>query len=78
MKTVPKTERVIEWVTGGDFAVAVEVEAVFPADAPTEACFRSETIRWLEHSTDCAEMGDLASLEQAGRVYELRAASVAH
>jgi len=78
VNTVPRTEQLIEWVAGGDYAVAVEVEAVFPADAPTEACFRPETVRWLEHLTDCAERGDLASLERAGRVYELRSASVAN
>ena len=75
VNTTPRTERLIEWVTGGDYAVAVEVEAVFPADAPTEACFRPETVRWLEHLADCAERGDVKSLEQAGRVYELRTPS---
>lgn len=68
----PRTEQVVEWVSGGDYAVAVEVEAVFPPDAPTEACFRPETIRWLEHLADCAEKGDVASLELAGRVYQKR------
>lgn len=78
MDTIPKTERVIEWVSGGDYAVAVEVDAVFPPDAPTEMCLRPETVRWLEHLADCAEQGDVASLESAGRVYELRTASASH
>ena len=72
-----RTEKVTEWVVGGDYAVSVEVEAVFPADAPTEACFRPETVHWLEHLADCAEKGDVATLAQAGRVYERRATAIA-
>jgi hypothetical protein len=65
-----RIEKMTEWVTGGDLAVAVEVEVVYPPDAPYEPCYRPETVRWLEHLRRCAEGGDLATLEQAGRVYQ--------
>ncbi|OYW21833.1 MAG: hypothetical protein B7Z55_05380 [Planctomycetales bacterium 12-60-4] len=69
MRQFTRRQTVVEWVEGGDFAVAVEVEAVFPPDAPTEACLRPETVRWLESLEDAAARGDVATLQAAGRVY---------
>ncbi|HUG92469.1 MAG TPA: hypothetical protein VML55_16640 [Planctomycetaceae bacterium] len=62
-------QRMIQWVTGGPYAVAVEVEAVFPVDDPSDACLAPETVRYLEQVADWAEAGDLAALMKAGRVY---------
>jgi hypothetical protein len=67
-----RTERVTEWVSGGDLAVAVEVEAVYPPDAPNEPCYRPQTVRWLVYLRHCAERGEVAELERAGRVYQRR------
>lgn len=67
-----RIEKSIEWITGGDLAVAVEVEVVYPPDAPHEPTFRPETMRKLEHLRRCAERGDVAELERAGRVYQRR------
>jgi hypothetical protein len=69
-----RIEKTTEWVPGGDLAVAVEVEVIFPPDAPHEPCYRPQTVSWLEHLRRCAERGDVAELERAGRVYERRAA----
>jgi hypothetical protein len=68
-----RIERITEWISAGDLAVAVEVEAVYPSDAPNEPCYRPQTVNWLEHLRRCAERGDIAELERAGRVYERRA-----
>ncbi len=70
-QTVPtyRTETATEWVSGGDLALAVEVEVVYAPDAPHEPSYRPETIRRLEHLQRCAERGDVAELERAGRVY---------
>ena len=60
-----------QWVTGGRYAVAVEVDVVIPADDPTEPCLTPATVRHLEWIADRAEAGDLAALGAAGTVYEL-------
>lgn len=69
-----RIEKTTEWVSGGDLAVAVEVEVIYPPDAPHEPCYRPQTVNWLEHLRHCAERGDVAELERAGRVYERRVA----
>ena len=58
------------WVQRGDYAVEVEVEVVFPADDPTEACLEPATIRWLDEVARKAEEGDVAFLRQVGRVFQ--------
>ncbi len=70
--SIDRTETATEWITGGDLAVAVEVDVVYPSDAPSEPTFRPETVRKLEHLRRCAERGDVAELERAGRVYQRR------
>jgi len=51
------------------YVVAVEVEMVYPADDPTEPCYESETIKLLREVKERAERGDLAWLQQYGKVY---------
>jgi hypothetical protein len=50
--------------------VAVEVEAVFPKDDPSEACFEAETVQLLRDVAEHAERGDVEWLRQHGRVYQ--------
>lgn len=69
MTPEPHTQKVIEWVDGGEYVVAVEVEAIFPPDAPSEACLSPEAVKWLESLEDAAVRGDVAALQAAGRVY---------
>ena len=33
-----RCQRIIQWVVGGNYAVAVEVEAVSPPDDPSDPC----------------------------------------
>lgn len=70
-RAVETTQRIIQWVAGGRYAVAVEVEAVIPIDDPSEPCLTPETVRYLEQLADRAEAGDLDALKQAGTVYTL-------
>jgi hypothetical protein len=58
------------WVQRGDFAVEVEVEVVFPADIPSEACLDPSTVRWLDEVAQKAEQGDIEFLHRAGRVFQ--------
>jgi len=51
------------------FVVAVEVEAVFPDEDPSEACFESETVRLLRDVQKHAERGDVRWLQRRGKVY---------
>jgi hypothetical protein len=70
-KITGQTQTIIQWVTGGNYAVAVEVEAIFPPDDPSEPCLTPQTIRYLEDLAGRAEAGDVEALQQAGKVYAL-------
>ena len=63
------TERITEWVSGGCYAVAVEVEAIFLPDRPTEPYLSPEAVRFLEKLADLATAGDVEALKKVGRVY---------
>ena len=68
-EAIAKKQRIIQWVTGGPYAVAVEVEAVFPIDDPSEPCLSPATVRYLEELAERAESGDVDTLRKAGQVY---------
>lgn len=48
----------------------MEVEVVFPADDPSEACLEPATIRWLDEVARKAEAGDVEFLRRAGRLFQ--------
>ena len=62
-------QRITQWVTGGPYAAAIEVDAIFPVDDPSEPCLTPETVRFLEQVADWAEGGNVAALMRVGRVY---------
>jgi hypothetical protein len=64
-----RTQRITQWVAGGAYAVAVEVEVVFPPDDPSEPCLTPQTVRYLEELSGRAETGDVEALRKAGTVY---------
>ena len=51
------------------YVVAVEVEAVIPADDPGEPCYEAETVQLLRQVRDHAERGDEGWLKRHGKVY---------
>ncbi len=65
-KRVPRTRL----VRTHSLVVAVEVEAVIPEDDPSEPCYEAETVQLLRDVTEHAERGDIAWLQQHGRVYQ--------
>jgi len=65
-----RRERRKRWVQRGEFAVEVEVEVVYPAECPSEACLEPATVRWLDEVARRAEAGDLEYLQKAGRVFQ--------
>lgn len=65
-----RREKRKRWVQRGRYAVEVEVEVIYPAEAPTEACLEPATVRWLDEIAQRAEQDDLAFLRQVGRVFE--------
>lgn len=65
-----RREKRKRWVQRGRYAVEVEVEVVYPADDPSEACLEPETIRRLDEIARRAEEGDLDYLRTVGRVFE--------
>jgi hypothetical protein len=58
-------------VQTGRYVVAVEVEMVVPPEDPSEPCYESETVAFLQQVAEHAERGDVHWLRQHGRVYEL-------
>src|SRR5262249_53076952 len=64
-----RTERVTQWITGGPYAVAVEVDAVIYPERPGEPYLAPETVRFLEQLEKLAEAGDVGALQKAGDVF---------
>ncbi|MDZ4658695.1 MAG: hypothetical protein SH868_14055 [Bythopirellula sp.] len=64
-----KRETRKRWVQRGEYAVEVEIEVVYPSDAPHEACLEPATVRWLDEVARKAEAGDIQFLQAAGRVF---------
>lgn len=65
-----RREKRTRWVQSGRYAVEVEVEVVYPADDPTEACLEPATVRLLDEIARRAEQGDLDYLRTVGRVFQ--------
>ena len=65
-----RREKRKRWVQRGQYAVEVEVEVVYPAESPTEACLEPATVRWLDEIARRAENEDLSFLMQVGRVFQ--------
>ena len=65
-----KREKRKRWVQRGEYAVEVEVEVVYPDDAPSEACLEPAAVRWLDEIARKAEEGDIQFLRRAGRVFQ--------
>jgi hypothetical protein len=65
-----RREKRKRWVQRGRYAVEVEVEVVYPAEDPSEACLEPATLRWLEEIARRAEQGDLDYLRTVGRVFQ--------
>ena len=60
---------ITEWVTGGSYAVAVEVEATVFDDRPGEPFLTPQTVRFLEQVAKDAREGNIESLSRVGKVF---------
>jgi hypothetical protein len=65
-----RREKRKRWVQRGQYAVEVEVEVVYPAEAPTEPCLEPKTVQWLDEIARRAENDDVAFLQKVGRVFQ--------
>jgi hypothetical protein len=74
----PRREKRKRWVQRGQYAVEVEVEVVYPKEAPSEACLEPATVRWLDEIARRAEQGDVAYLRTVGRVFRALPERTAH
>lgn len=66
---VDRKETRKRWVQRGSYAVEVEVEVVYPADDPGEACLDAEAAQFLDEVARKAEAGDIEYLSRVGRVF---------
>ena len=64
-----RREKRKRWVRRGQYAVEVEVDVVYPAGDPSEACLEPATVRWLDEVAHRAEKGDVAYLKSVGDVF---------
>jgi hypothetical protein len=71
MRIPGKRIKRVRWVHTERYVVAMEVEAVIPADDPGEPCYESETVQLLREVEERARQGDVEWLKQHGRVYEV-------
>ena len=65
-----RREKQKRWVQRGAYAIEVEVDVVYPEDAPTEPCLEPETVRRLDEIARRAKAGDLTYLKTVGRVFQ--------
>jgi poly(3-hydroxybutyrate) depolymerase len=65
-----RREKRKRWVQRGQYAVEVEVEVVYPAEASTEPCLEPKTVKWLDEIARRAEADDIAFLRQVGRMFQ--------
>ena len=66
-----RREKRRRWVQRGDYAVEVEIDVVYPAEAPNEPCLEPTTVQWLDEVARRAEHGDLSFLKSVGRVFQV-------
>ena len=64
-----RREKRKRWVRRGQYAVEVQVDVVYPAGDPSEACLEPATVRWLDEVARRAEKGDVAYLKSVGDVF---------
>jgi hypothetical protein len=69
MKVPGKREKRTRLIQTDRYVVAVEVEVVFPTDAPDQPSIESETVNFLREVRKRAEAGDEAWLKQHGKLY---------
>jgi hypothetical protein len=61
--------RLTEWVAGGRYVVAVEIEATLFPERPGEPFLTPQTVRLLEQVARDARAGNLEALRKIGRVF---------
>lgn len=66
---VERREKRKRWIQRGEYAVEVEVDVIYPREAPAEASLEPETVRWLDEIARKAAEGDVAYLASVGRVF---------
>ena len=64
-----RREKRKRWVRRGSYAVEVEIEVVYPAGDPSEACLEPATVRWLDEIARHAAKGDVKYLKSVGQLF---------
>ena len=67
----PKSEktRLTEWVAGGRYVVAVEIEATIFPERPGEPFLTPHTVRFLEQAARDARAGNVEAIRKIGKVF---------
>ena len=66
--------KIIEWVSGENLVVRVEVDAIIPDFDRSEPCLEPPAIKFLDHVQDLANRGMINELEKLGDVFVRRTA----
>ena len=61
--------RLTEWVAGGRYVVAVEIEAILFPERPGQPFITPQTVRFLEQVARDARADNLEALTKIGKVF---------
>ena len=61
--------RLTEWVAGGRYAVAVEIEATIFPERPGQPFLTPQTVRFLEQVARDVRAGNVEALTKIGKVF---------
>ncbi len=67
--SIREKAKITEWITGGPYAVAVEVKATMFPERPGEPFLTPDTVRFLEEVARNAQAGNLEALKKVGTVF---------
>lgn len=66
--------KVVKWIEGNLCVLRVEVDAIIPADDPSEPCLEPQIVRYLDRLQKLADEGCVGELEKYGDVFVRRTA----
>ncbi len=64
--------KLMKWIHGQQCVLCVEVEAVYPADDPSEPSLEPDTVKRLDQYQRLADAGDAEALARVETVYARR------
>lgn len=71
MPNIIQPEKITDWISAGDIAVAIQVDVRLLPERPGEFFLTPETVRKLEQVRRDVEAKNIEVLKKVGKVYQL-------